>query len=226
MRRSRGWSLIVAVVLLVVSFAVKGHWLSNGWSAQILWRPDEAYLVVGVSANGWRMSWPMLMIGRIASFGVPLTHRRLTSSIFRITSTSVERYDVNERRIPDLGATGDYIHDMTHRWKGDRFEPMTPDEIKQVKTRPRVQQSFDNVDGWSKRTIGFSGQVLITRTVMLNLAGQPAKLRLMVEEPLVSRIALQRGANHAETLWSQDGRFRRVSRSEFDLVFGPSSPDR
>jgi hypothetical protein len=129
----------------------------------------------------------------------------------RVAAAARLHLGIHDVRFPDLGATRNYIDNMTQRWIGNRFEPMSPEEIKQANARPHVQANFDDVEGWSKRTISFGASDPIMRTAILDLDGHPAELRLMVQEPFVNTVELQRSGNPPERLWSMDARLRRIS---------------
>jgi hypothetical protein len=205
----------------------------------LYWNANEALLFVAESNEGARMGYARYMLeplvvglGHILQ---PSDKRCTRFLVIRVTDKDVQRYDTDLYRYlgeqgcdfqPELFEGNFYAVSWPKLWKWseNHFERPTPQEYGAFATAlfgaKNVSQhpwEFDNVDGWSMR--GF-GQTPPKYQLVLN--GQPVTLAFHGETwpPAPLSVDLIRPGQPPQTIWSFDGRPRRVSKTDYESVFG------
>src|SRR5688572_23200423 len=188
--------------------------------AQLIWKADEAYMVIAVASFGWRRSPFRVLFDRlIAQHGRATPNVRRSSVLFRITATTVDQHvtqDVKPTAI--LAVAAGQITDRWSRWTGARFEPLSADQKSGMISFPRG--SFSDLDGWSGRSFHPDSPAPSARTIRFTLSGAPMALTLFGQVHASVVMDLRRGDQPPERLWSLDQRSRFVGMSEYLSLFG------
>lgn len=158
-------SLVAAVALIAATllFLPKLNFIryepTNG---VLLWREDEAYLLIGNGTTGFRLSVFDYMIEPLKEyFYATALPSDSTSSftIMKITRLGVERYENTSqtslsRVTPVSGEIYARCLQGICKWTGTQFEAISTNEVQRVGGESRLtNEDFSNVDGWSRRRI-------------------------------------------------------------------------
>jgi hypothetical protein len=207
----------------------------------LFWNGNEALLFMDENSDGARMSYvryalePLLV--SMGDVRPPDNERCSKILVIQVTDKDLQRFDTDLYRYTgeDRGCVFKYelfwgqIYAVSWprlwKWSGTDFERATPEEygayataLASGETVSQHPWEFDNVDGWSMREFGASAP-----RYELTIGGQPATIifhgKTWPPEPL--SIELIRPGQPPQTIWSFDGRARRVSEAEYDHVFPP-----
>lgn len=213
-----------AVVLAIVAIGIVPTIYSvqtTPREAQLIWKGNEAYMVIGVASFGWRRSPFRVLFDRlIAQYGAATPKVRRSSVLFRITATTVDQHVTEDvKPTPILALADGQITDRWSRWTGARFEPLSADQNTRLKAFPT--DDFSNVDGWSGRRFLTNSPDPSGRRIPFTLGEAPMAVIIFGQGYKWAVIDLQRGDLPPERLWSLDGRSRFVGMSEYLSLFGP-----
>ncbi len=206
----------ILIVSVVTALTVQIHSVEENFSGgELFWHADEAYLFVGTRRLCFRgppaeLLLPLLML---APFGLGADDVRNAIVVFRITGDRIDRYSADNAHLGLFGLLDGRIYNGLFRWDRDHFEPLTYEE---ALASPRSDLKFSNVDGWSKRPVGWVATPPAGKTVEFEVSGEPASLIFHAVERGSTSIDLQRGDGPTERLLSIDQRSRSVRRAEYD----------
>ncbi len=229
--------LALAGILLILTYS-KIYVVRGSAGGVLYWNANEALLFMGGGNSGARMSYlryafdPLLSAVRVVR---PPDDERCTHSVvIRVTDKDVQRYETDLYQYtgePSCGFHYDlfgghfYAADWPKLWKwsGTRFERPTPEEYGAFATatfRPKNVThpwEFDNVDGWSMRALAQTPP-----RYELTLNGQPLTLVFSGETwpPKPLSLDFIRPGQAPQRIWTFDGLPHRVSRSEYERIFG------
>ena len=217
---------LVAVGLLV--FAKINFIQDDCGGGGLLWKDDTAYMFMGDCKAGVRLS-PLryLMEPIMEYFYAPAAteHSKNALTVFRITPAGVERY-VQEPyvEISDLTTVENEIYARCPggicKWTGNRFALIPEEEEKQLFENGHLSRGeFANVNGWSKR--GIQSTALYQKTGHYEFTVELSKqLSLLVKGSNPVFVEVLRSGQQPERIWYHEQRTRRVSKSEYEQVFG------
>lgn len=232
--------LLIAAAALAASLHV--YYLSGEEAGELLWSQTEAYLFVPVAQLGYRMTY-LGFVGAMVKAAFPYgvttpTEEHFSLVVLKVTPTSVQRFTADNVRItgiePFEGAlyTGNMLPGGTlMKWSGTSFEPLPPDEAKRYyanASKLPSGPSFDNVGGWSKRPA--AGEVLrksptdyVENDSKMTVTVSGQQMTFVMNSGYISHEAfvdLIRPGHPAERIWDFNERPHRVSRAEYDRLFG------
>lgn len=235
---SRKVAIVVIVlgavlVLLVYSNVYVVRPSLNGGT--LYWNSHEALILIESSTAGTRMSQLRYALepffSSLGHVRQPDDQRCSQALMIRITDKDVQHHDTNLYQYatdPRCGMNGapfrgqiyaDYLaKGRVWKWTGTDFAEASRDELDgfdPVKFAALGFQ-FDDVEGWSMRTFG-QGQPRYP----LTLDGQQLTLAFSGETwpPTPMSLDLIRPGQQPQTIWSMDGRSRRVNRTEYEGMF-------
>jgi hypothetical protein len=221
-----GVGIIVGAIL--AAGTLKIYFIRDDSGGEVLWNGKEAYLFISVSQRGFRMSYlkyPWVLIQQYLHSAPLPDAEHFSGMVIRVTTSTVERHtaDLGDLYTPIDGQIYANCRGDLCKWAIDHFEPATQNEKQQLNGINRLSgQPFDNVDGWSKRSIGAGPEAIFARSTV-NVGGQ---FTLSEESEPIGRtgyaavsISLQRPGRSPERIWYLDGHPRRVSRVEYQGVF-------
>jgi len=119
---------------------------------------------------------------------------------------------------------GGYLaQDRLWKWSNTGMESAAPDEVRAfhaahiVSNAPVNPWKFDDVDGWSMRSLNVA-----PTTHELRLNGQPVTIHVN-QDPFGSphAIELMRPGHPSQTIWTFEDRPHRVSKVEYEKVLAP-----
>jgi hypothetical protein len=236
------------VVLIVVAGIVfllvypKVNVVRGSAGGALYWNTNEALLFMGGGSDGARMSYARyalepFLVG-MGDVRPPDDSRCAQAVVIRITDKDIQRYDT------DVGCVAAYDMFEGHiyavylpklwEWVGTHFEPATVGErdfqAGRATSMPASRShpwEFDNIDGWSMRQLGavgpkyqFKGRPVTLTQV--TLGGQPVSFIFSGETfpQMPISVDLLRSDQSPQTIWSFDGRPHRVSKTEYERIFG------
>ena len=234
---------LLIVLAAVVIFAVSLHvyFVRGDEAAELFWNQTEAYLFVPVTQFGYRMTYLGYLHAMMKEMLLGVTRpseKHCSLVVLRITPTSVQRYTADNISISGAEAFDGalYAFDMVPggtlmKWSSNRFEAVPKDEAKRyyanVSKLPSGP-SFDNIAGWSKRTA--AGQVLrrsptdyVENDAKVTLTVSGKEMTFVMNSGYITHQAfvdLIRPGHAAQRIWQFDERPHRVSKSEYEKIFG------
>jgi hypothetical protein len=232
LKKSLGAFIVLAGMFVLLLYP-KVYVLRGSAGGGLYWNANEALLFMTGGTSGAHMSYPRYLLEPLLmSMGDvrPADNESCSQTlVIRVTDKDFQRYETDLYRYADEPYCGfNYVFFGGHfyavswprllKWSGTTFERPTPEEYGAYATALSggkiVSQhpwEFDNVDGWSMR--GF-GQTPPKYDIVLN--GQPVTVVFHGETwpPRPLSVDLIRPGQRQQTIWSFDGRPRRVSRAE------------
>ena len=237
-------ALIAVLILIGLSLLLyyPRVYIVRGSAGGVLyWNTNEALPFMGGGSAGARLSYPRYLLEPLlTSFGSVRSPDNESCShvlVIRVTNEDVQRYDTEVDCVAAYDLFEHHIYAVqlprTWEWNGTRFESANLDNARFQKGRatakPGVSQHpwyFDDVDGWSMRQLGsvgpkyeFKGRPVTVTQLTLN--DQPVSFIFSGETfpQMPIAVDLVRSDQSPETIWSFDGRPRRVSKAEYERVF-------
>ena len=227
-------ALVITVVIIALgSFFLKTYYIGHGADAELLWDSDQAYIVVNVNSLGWRMSYLQYLMtalresARVAS---PPNDRLCSSVMLRVTAEGTQRYEMKDHCPATYVGYGSEIYGNDRgvllKWVDGHLEQLSPEKQKNINSELLSDTTeFDHVKGWSKRhgiltrlsdevkfDVEISGQPL-TFSVNRGSSGQGSSGQGLT-------INLVRANRVPETMWHLDQHPRKVTKDEYENVFG------
>lgn len=240
MRRRTKAIVVVAIIAgaIIAAASLRIYFIREDSGGRVLWNANEAYLFIGVSRRGFRVSyleypWAIL---REYLHGVRLPDDDLGSlTVIRVTPSAVERHVVELKdRTPGSGPglytpLGDRIYANCPvlgglcRWSGDHFEQATEEEQRKLDgINHLTEKDFDSVDGWSKKGIAAGPENTFAR-ITTDVGGRftlSEKSDALDSTGYASvSIYLQRPGQVPQRIWYLDGHPRRISKVEYEQIF-------
>lgn len=218
---------VIAIVLIVVALAifVKLDFIKDeGGGGYILWKDDQAFLFMGGSPIGYRMSVVRYLVEPILELfhavALPADETSILT-VVRITPAGVERseqgsivgyYDISP------------IHDQIYArcaggicvLSGMRFQLLS--DWDEQRTGSLSRTDFESPKGWSRRTIwpAHVGEKTAPYEFSISLSDGE---NLLVRGGNPVSVDLLRPNHAPERVWYHEQRTRRVSKAEYEKVF-------
>lgn len=241
--------IIVAVsvmVLAVLALAwLRVYYVIDKIQGDLVWNSSDAYVFIGVFESGFTSNY-LGYLGELVRETFPFgasgpEAKHYYAVVLHITPETVQRYTFDNFRyggVVPVGKTisaGNYLDAARTRWSGTNFEPMTPTEEKEWVEGARVippGPAYDNVAGWSKRTVG--GEVVRESSTdfvekdseaTIQLGGKPVTLSM--NSGFISHeafIDLLRPQHAPERIWHLNENSYGVSKSTYKRIFGDGPP--
>jgi hypothetical protein len=224
---------MVVIVLIVVAlgFSAKLDFIKDdGGGGYFLWKDDQAFLFMFDRPIGYRMSVVRYLVEPILEYfhGVALSADDTSIlTIVRITPAGVERREQE----PTLG-----FYDVTPidnqiytRCPGGvcvlsemSFQLMS-DQDEQKVEGSLSRKDFENVDGWSRRSVtgAHVGQKTTPYEFSISLSDGD---KLLVRGSNPVSVDLLRPNHAPERVWYHEQRTRRVSAAEYETTFQRHPP--
>jgi hypothetical protein len=231
--------LVLAGIFLILTYP-KIYVVRGSAGGGLYWNANEALLFMIGGSDGAHMSYPRYafdpLLQSLRFVRPPDDERCSHSVVIRVTDKDVQRYETDLYRYaeePYCGYgfavfegriyVGYLAQDKLWKWSGSHFEPVASEEVRafhasRANPKPDLHPwEFDNVDGWSMRAFG---QTPPNYQLVLN--GQPVTLVSSGETwpPKPLSVDLSRPGQAPQRIWTFDGRPRRVSRAEYEHMFG------
>lgn len=230
-------------VVVLLSVSLRTYYVRNESWGWLFWNGENAYVFIGLDARGYRFSYLGLVVEAVREifpFGASAPRdSRLSVLVLDVTPNSVRRYSVDNFRLSSVEPSGGVLYTGNSlgkgellKWSGDHFEPATAQEIAGVQSAVRHGEippgpSYDNVEGWSKRTV--AGDVIRNSPtdyterdsrVPIELDGKP--LTLVMNSGFVSHYAyidIVRPQQAPERIWSLDEQSHAVGKKQYEGIF-------
>ena len=232
---------ILAVIALAVALPafLKVYYLRNDGGGEVFWNANEAYVFESVVQRGYPMSyWGYLgeMIRELFPFGAssPKDNHYFVV-VLRVTPESVQRYTTDNYWLgsiePFEGALygGNLLPGgILMKWSGTHFERPDGDELKRIYaniSKFPPGPSYDNVAGWSKRTVAGdvnAGTANTEKDARVTIELNGTACTFVMNSGFFSHeayIDLLRPVQAPQRIWYLDGQPHRVSRSEYQTAF-------
>jgi hypothetical protein len=239
MKRSAPTVAVITLALTLLVTAQFNVYLNfEDCGATALWNDQEAYLFLGRSSFGHRVSllrFPWFLVkSRLGDVELPDDQHRAFDAI-RVSSSGVDQHALDlgldpadgfdlytplEGRIyancPSLGGLC--------RWEGDHFASATPAEKDKFEGINHLTNNniYPSVNGWSKRLFHV-GPIDIDDTFQIDV-GQDFRLVLSdlsgQNEDRIFSVDLQRPGKPTERIWSRNITWGRISKVKYQRVFG------
>jgi hypothetical protein len=232
-------TLVVLLAVILAASVLKVYLLREDSGGDVLWNANEAYLFIGVAYRGGHMSYlgyPWMILRESVGGVTGFNNESRSVTVIHITPSGLEKHVIEVAAAPPGSWPGEYtpfegqiyanypeIGGLS-RWAGDHFEPATAEEQQRLGGISRLSAvDFTNVDGWSKHGIGEGPQGLFARSTTdvggrftISEKGEP------VGHTGYATVSIyqQRPGAPPERIWYLDGHPRRVSRAEYESVFG------
>jgi hypothetical protein len=241
MNKTRAMKITIVLAILVAFVAAAAflnvYYVADGAGATLYWRADDAYLFVGASSSGYHfryLDYPMVALREY--FNAPLRpdDNHVSGMVIHVTPLVVER---NQLDYGKYGAAtphfltpfNDGFYAMCKgqvlcKLIGDHFEPATEEQRVTHDGTSRLfhgDMSGQLVNGWSVREVrrspGDHFEIQVGNQYGIHAENHAKDVRY----PWVSAELLRPGKS-SETLYNVNGTPRRVSRTEYEKLFGGS----
>ncbi|MFZ0639304.1 MAG: hypothetical protein WAM59_06375 [Candidatus Acidiferrales bacterium] len=238
-------ALVVAIIVVLLLF-LRVYDVRIDAGGTLFWNADEAYFFIGMVDRGYDFSYLGDVIEQVREIyplgASPSNYTHCSLLVLHITSNSIQQYSIDDFLLAEgpepfegtLYLTNDLPGGGAIKWLGNSFKPTTPEEDKRVHEYaislpqgPPMGPSYDNVQGWSKRTvvgqiIRKSSKVFVEEDskVTVEIAGKP--LTFVMNSGFISHdayIDLIRPGQPPERIWHLDERPHRVSRGQYYRIF-------
>jgi hypothetical protein len=242
--------LIALAIVVALLLSLHVYYIQTGSGGDLFWNSEDAYVFIGMADRGYRFSYLgflMEQIKELYPFATSLpSDKHFSVLALHVTPDLVQHYSVDNFR---LGSAPEPFHGMLYagnmlpgggllKWSRTQFEPITPEEAgkyyqyaRELPKGPPAGPSYDNVEGWSKRTVGGdvirespTNYVENNSTATIELGGK--LLTFILNSGFISHeayIDLIRPGQPPERIWHLDEHMHRVSRAEYYKVFGNRS---
>ena len=238
--------IIVAVIVLGLAASalvwLRVYYVIDRSNGHLVWNSSDAYVFIGVVESGYTFSYLGYLgevVREIFPFGASSPEKKhYYAVVLHITSETVQRYSFDNFQSGNVFAVGKtisaggFLNETTPmKWSGTHFEPMTSTEEKEWRDGGRVippGPAYDNIAGWSKRTVG--GEVVRESSTdyaekdaeaTIELGGKPFTFRMnsgfISHEPFID---LLRPGHAPERIWHLNENPERVNKATYEQIFG------
>lgn len=143
------------------------YYVRDGAVGDLIWNSTEAYVFISVFRYGHSFSYLGYLgevVREIFPYGAsPPEEKHYYTVVLHITPQAIQRYYFDNFKVSDVFAVeknisvGNYLAQTgPMKWSGTHFEPMTPDEEKELQDGSKMipaGPAYDNIGGWSKRKV-------------------------------------------------------------------------
>ena len=201
-----------------------GYYIRDGAVGQLFWNRDQAYVFLNVGRFGARISYlgyPLEVVRECLHGVRPPDARAYHVTVLAVSPERVQSYVANI----NLGTfflfqnhlyAGSLDEGRLYEWMGSHFVPTIPEEQERIRNdQHHFDLEFSDVNGWSGRYAPVGGRFPIS------LKGRPITL-VMDNGYLGSYLSIEveRPGQPAERVFYLNQRPHRVSRAEYERVFG------
>jgi len=245
------WVAIIAAAVLILLLSLSVYYVRTDSGGELFWNADNAYFFIGMADRGYRFSYLGYLVEQVREifpFGASApSDKHFSVLVLRVTPSAVQRYSIDNfwlARVEPFQGTlyaanmlpgGRYM-----KWSGTQFEPATPEEVERhheymikLPTGPPAGPSYDNVEGWSKRTVvgdivSESSTVSVEKDSKVTIEVGGNQLTLVMNSGFISHkayIDLARPGQPPERIWHLDGNAHRVNRADYRRIFETQGVD-
>jgi hypothetical protein len=227
MKRIRILAVILALIL--GSWLVRLYFVSDHAGAIVFQKNDEAYLFLGDGHTGWHfpaLFFPVVLAGEYLHVPTNSSDEYGQSLVIRVTPEGVQRWVNRSSHIANLTPFEDDFYarcpgTVLCRWTERGFVRASPEDEKRIGVDKLYTGSFDNkiVNGWTTHQLKFAAgdnfEVQLGHDLAISVKNRSERDAF----PNVA-VDLLRPGQAPENLYRADGEPRRVSRSEYEQLFG------
>lgn len=222
--------LLVLAVIVCGSAFLHVFYISDGGTGTLLWNGDTAYLFLDIGSFGYRLTYLQYMrqtVKELLGVGREPSDKRYSNIVFTINHGNVLRYVLNDTRFSGYYVitgnilSGDLNTGILWKWNENHFERATAEDqrnLTQAGVSGMPGPNYDDVDGWHERINIFSHKGDYQYAVNLNERTLSLRTRRERVDDLSVDLVRPDGTN--ETIWHLDGHPRKVSKAEYERVFG------
>jgi len=245
------WVAIIAVAILVLLLSLRVYYVRADSGGELFWNADNAYIFIGVTDRGYRFSYLGYLVEQVREifpFGASApSDKRFSVVVLHVTPSAVQRYLIDDfwlARVEPFQGTL-YAANMLPgagfmKWSGTRFEPTSTEEAERhheymikLPTGPPAGPSYDNVEGWSKRTVvgkivSESSTVFVEKDSTVTIDAGGNQLMFVMNSGFISHeayIDLARPGRPPERIWHLDANAHRVDRADYKRIFESQGAD-
>lgn len=231
MQRNKKWLIIsVIAVLFLVTLFVQVYFVADHAGVAVFQKSDEAYLFVGGGHTGWHcpaLAFPVfLALGYFGSVSEP-SDQVVLPMVIEVTPQGVQRWVNAPVDVASLTPFQDGFYGLCPgavlcKWTEKGFVRATPEEEKRIGVDNLHRGSLDNklVNGWTTHELKFGPgdhfEVPLGKDLVIAVQNRSMKDGAYRD---VTVDLLRRG-QAPENLYHANGFPRRVSKSEYDQLFG------
>ena len=221
--------IVIALVAVVLLVFVKLNFVrADGGGGEVVWKEDAAYLFMWDCPDGFRLSilhYIMIPIQEHLHSVVIPTDRKCILNVLKVTPSGVEHFlqapGVDVSRLTVVGE--DIYADCPQgicKWTGAQFDLISKEDVEKIGGRDYLSgREFTNINGWSKRRV--RGTAIYQETVHYEFTVELSKqISLLVKGSNPVFVDVLRSGQAPERIWYHEQRTRRVSKSEYEQVFG------
>ena len=249
--KKRFWVAITAVAILVLLLSMRVYYVRTDSGGELFWNADNAYFFIAMADRGYRFSYLgylVELVREIFPFGASApSDKHFSVLVLQVTPSAVQRYSVDNfwlARVEPFQGTL-YAANMlpgggSMKWSGAQFEPTTPEEAERhheymikLPTGPPAGPSYDNVEGWSKRTVAGdivseSSTVFVEKDSKVTIEVGGHQLTFVMNSGYISHKAyvdLMQSGRPPERIWRLDGNAHQVSGADYRRIFESQDTD-
>jgi hypothetical protein len=228
--------VVIAILAAMTATAVsrRVYFLDDGGGGDVLWNDNEAYLFINDIQRGysWSYLWYPVELLKEYFYVVPLPDaQRVNLSVLKVTSTGTEHSMIDEgadtANSPSFYTPfGDQIYawclGAICKWTGTNFESVGKSEEQGIGGMSSLSsKEFTHVNGWSKRGFG-PAPAAYKFTIKVNDHFEISVDNRLTEKSRTGGVSvdLLRPGRPLEQIYYVEGDPRRVSRAEYEHVFG------
>jgi hypothetical protein len=233
--------LIIVVAAVGILASLHNYYVRSEANGRLFWNNGQAFVFVELARYGYRVSYLRYPIEVIkeALRGVPLPDDTSFSTVvLQVTPDTVQQYVSDKVHLGEFNVVGGKLYSrdpdtgVLMKWTGKDFEPADAQEKQSVQVALHEDKvpagpSFDNFEGWSKRTLG--GEVIresptayIERDskAVVKLVGKP--FTFTMNSGFITHqayIDLARPGQAPQRIWHLNEQPHRVSKAEYERTF-------
>ena len=221
--------LAVIVALILGSGLVRLYFVSDHAGATVFQRDDEAYLFLGGGHTGWHfpaLFFPVVLAEEYLHVPAESADEYGQSLVIRVTHAGVQRWVNRPSGIANLTPFENEFYarcpgTVLCRWTDSGFVRASQEDEKRIGLDNLYTGSFDNkiVNGWTTHQLKFAAgdnfEVHLGQDLAISVKNRSERDAF----PNVA-VDLLRPGQAPENLYRADGEPRRVSRSEYEQLFG------
>lgn len=231
------------IIGLIILGSLKVYHVRKQGSGSLFWNKDAAYIFINIENRGYSLSFlgfAAEFIREVFPFGASApTDLHSSTLVLEVTPDSVQHNIIENQWLGPVEPFDAVLYAVNLvdqrgflKWSGDHFEPTNTGERTRIQGAIRQGEipsgpSYDNLQGWSKRTVAgdvtgvSSNAVENDAKVTIELDGR--SLTFVMNSGFISHqayIDLQRPGQAPERIWSLDEQAHRVSKKEYQQIFG------
>lgn len=223
---------MAALLVVALGVAPTFHFVwKHEVGTQLLWRDSEAFLAIQTRQDGWRggtfgLIWQVFR--NTVQVNTATTHAIGSLEMFRFDRGGLHRTTVRDVRVtqfvPVDGRLITRVNGLVARWTGDGFEPASDDEAAYFKSGAFPLGHYDNVGGWSHRSLLLHWGQSDTRH-RITVAGQQLEIRVQAPSDFSEqKLTLTVGDASPQVIWANRPGRTSLGATEYIKTFRSQQP--